>query len=303
VRHTITLAAAFLASPVVAQDTPQPVTCTAPEGWAEVLARDPDFVVFGELHGTNEAPDFIARLLCAEAAKGRSLLLAVEHSSTQDTAWQQAWALPHQEFRIALPDIGWRNRDDGVASKAMLRLVLAAHALKESGAAIDIVAFNGTRDDAQRARFADLPSQGPHEAAQAENIANSAARKPYDRVIVLVGELHAEIAPLSLGGADFDPMAARLRAYGTVISLGMQHAGGESWSCQLPPGTRLAPGQEVTKDMITCASFRAKAEGAIERPPHITLGDLTIPRQERRFDGYFWIGPISASPPAFPSER
>jgi hypothetical protein len=299
VRHEITLAAAFLASPVVAQDTPQPVACTAPEGWAEVLARDPDFVVFGELHGTNEVPDFIARLLCAEAAKGRSLLLAVEHSSTQDTAWQQAWALPHQEFRLALPDIGWRNRDDGVASKAMLRLVLAAHALKESGAEIDIVAFNGTRDDAQRARFADLPSQGPHEAAQAENIANSAARESYDRVIVLVGELHAEIAPLSIGGPDFDPMAVRLRAYGSVLSLGMRHAGGETWSCQLPPGTKLAPGQEVTSAMITCSASRAGPEGASDRGPHITVGKLGDPTLERRFDGTFWVGPISASPPAF----
>jgi hypothetical protein len=275
--------------------------CTAPAGWDEVVARDPDFVVFGELHGTREAPALVQSLICAEAKREQRLLLAVEHSSWQNAAWQEAWALPHDAFRRALPDLGWRGRDDGVASKAMLALVTGAHALKDQGAAIDIVAFNGARDDIQRDRFADLPSQGPHEAAQAENIAEAAARNDYDRVIVLVGNLHAEIAPLSIGGQDFDPMAVRLRGYGALLSLGMQHAGGESWSCQLAPETKLAPEQEVTDDMITCAASRAGAEGSSDRPPHITVGSFTDPRLERRFDGTFWLGPITASPPAFPA--
>jgi hypothetical protein len=275
--------------------------CIAPEGWDEVAARDPDFVVFGELHGTREAPALIARILCAEAKRGRRVLLAVEHSSWQNPAWQKAWALPHNAFSAALPDLGWRGREDGVASAAMLALVTGAHALKDRGAAIDIVAFNGTRDDTQRARFANLPSQGPHEAAQAENIAQAAAAKDYDSVIVLVGNLHAEIGPLSIGGPEFDPMALRLQAYGSVLSLGMRHAGGENWSCQLPPGTKLAPGQEVTNEMIVCAASSAGAEGASARGPHITVGALGDPQLERRFDGTFWVGPITASPPAFPA--
>lgn len=299
---TVMLAAPAFAANAPADAPAAETACTVPEGWDAVVARDPDFVVFGELHGTREAPAFVAQLICAEAQRGQRVLVAVEHSSWQNPAWQDAWSLPHQAFREALPDLGWRGRDDGVASEAMLALVTGAHALKDQGAAIDIVPFNGARDDAQRDRFADLPSQGPHEAAQAENIAEAAARKYYDRVIVLVGNLHAEIAPLSIGGPDFDPMAVQLRAYGTVLSLGMQHAGGESWSCQLAPGGKLAPGQDVTDDMITCAASRAGAEGSSDRPPHIKVGNLADPQQERRFHGTFWLGPITASPPAFPPE-
>lgn len=300
--------AALLAVPLAAQDQASPSapatpSCIAPEGWGEVVALDPDFVVFGELHGTNEAPAFVQSLICAEAKRGQRLLLAVEHSSWQNAAWQEAWALPHAAFRSTLPGLGWRGRDDGVASAAMLALVMDAHALKDEGASIDIVAFNGARDDTQRARFADLPAQGPHEAAQAENIAEAAAAKDYDRVIVLVGNLHAEIAPLSIGGPDFDPMAMRLRAYGAVLSLGMRHAGGENWSCQLAPGTKLAPEQEITDDMIRCAASRAGVEGSSDRQPHITVGSLADPQLERRFDGTFWLGPITASPPAFPAEN
>lgn len=277
--------------------------CIAPPGWDEVVARDPDFVVFGELHGTREAPALVQSLICAEAKREQRLLLAVEHSSWENAAWQEAWALPHDKFRRTFPDLGWRGRDDGVASKAMLALVTGAHALKDQGAAIDIVAFNGARDDIQRDRFADLPSQGPHEAAQAQNIAEAAARHDYDRVIVLVGRLHAATVPISIGGPDFDPMAVQLRGYGTVLSLGMLHAGGESWSCQLAPGTKHAPGQEITDDMITCDAFQAGAEGSSDRPPHITVGNLAYPPLERRFDGTFWVGPISASPPAFAAEN
>jgi hypothetical protein len=296
------------AAPAFAEETPAnapaaETACTAPQGWDAVVARDPDFVVFGELHGTREAPALIARIICAEAMQGRRVLLAVEHSSWQNSAWQEAWALPQAAFREALPDLGWRGRDDGVTSAAMLALVTGAHALKDKGAALDIVAFNGTRDDTQRARFADLPAQGPHEAAQAENIAEAAARKDYDRVIVVVGNLHAEIAPLNIGGPQFDPMAVRLRGYGSVLSLGMRHAGGENWSCQLAAGTKLAPGQEITDDMITCGASRAGAEGASDRAPHITVGNLADPQVARRFDGTFWVGPITASPPAFPAER
>jgi len=165
------LAPWFLAALAAQTDPPlDEAACTAPEGWAHVVARDPDFVVFGELR-TNEAPAFVQNLLCGEARQNRRRLLAVEHSSWQDQAWQEAWALPNEAFRAALPCLDWRDREDGLASEAMLQLVLAAHAFKERGASIDIVAFNGARDDAQRARFAELPGQGAHKAAQAQNIA------------------------------------------------------------------------------------------------------------------------------------
>lgn len=274
--------------------------CSAPPGWAAVVARDPDFVVFGETHGTSEAPSLVARVVCAEALAGQRILLAVEHSASQNRAWQAAWALPHEEFRAALPDFGWRGRNDGVASEAMLALVLNAHALKDRGAAIDIVAFNGARDDEQRARFVDLPSQGPHEAAQAENIAEAAALKDYDRVIVLVGSLHAATAPISIDGPVFEPMAMRLRSYGAVLTLDMQHAGGASWSCQLAPDAKIVPGEPVTDKDIICAGHPQGADVRLDKPIFIAVGEFPNERLRAFYDGIYWVGTISASPPAYP---
>ncbi|WP_296716114.1 hypothetical protein [Erythrobacter sp.] len=232
------------------------------------------------------APALIARIVCAEAILSHRVLLAVEHPSVANADWQDAWALPHDAFRAALPDRGWRGRFDGVGREAMLALVLGAHALKDGGAEVDIVAFNGTCDDAQKVRFADLPSQGPHQAAQAENIAEGARRKNYDRVIVLVGGLHAATAPVSIGGPLFEPMAMRLRSYGSVVSLELQHGGGgEAWTCQRE-----------------CKANRADVRMTSDRPPYIGLGE-TPSKLRASYDGIYWVGPITASPPAFPPEN
>ena len=79
--------------------------CILPPGWSAVAARDPQFVVLGETHGTKEAPAFVSDLVCALAARGDRVLLAVEHSSIYDAGWQEAWALPQEQFGIRAPAV------------------------------------------------------------------------------------------------------------------------------------------------------------------------------------------------------
>ncbi len=296
-----TLPTALHAHPDLERETAS--ECILPPGWSAIAARDPQFVVFGETHGTKEAPAFVSDLVCALAARGDKVLLAVEHGSTYDARWQEAWALPQEQFRNAVLQHGWQGREDGVASIAMLDLIVRAHALKEGGAHIGIVAFNGARDDDQRSRFADLPSQGPHEAAQAENIAEAAADRNYDTVIVLVGSLHAMKAPTSIGGPEFEPMAARLATYGPVATLVMKHGDGSSWSCQLAEDAEFVPGQPLPQNAVVCADHPAGGRDDLEGEPYVSL---TMPQDDPKrgfYDGFFWVGPITASPPAFPTEE
>lgn len=276
------------------------VGCEAPIGWDAVIARDPQFVVFGETHGTREAPRMFGDIVCALSRDGERILVGVEHSSFYNAAFQQAWALPPSEFGAALLEAGWKGREDGVASEAMFAMVRHLHALKEDGHSIDIVAFDGARDEAQRARFAHLPGQGPHEAAQAENIADAAAGAPYDRVLVLVGTLHAQSEPIALGAREFTPMAGLLRTRGRVLTLKMTHSGGTSWNCILPANTKMAPGSRVTHDMLDCGAH-PQGGGArkTEDGPFIALGS----KARGDFDGEFHVGAVSASPPAAPLEE
>ncbi len=289
------LLAATLASPAFAASEP---ACEVPNGWDEVTASDPDFLVLGELHGTNEAPALIGQLLCGLAERGDRVLLAVEFSAMYDPAWQEAWALAPDEFAAAVAEQGWRGRKDGVASRAMWRLVTRAHALKTSGAAIDIVAFNGARDEKQAARFARLPGQEPHEAAQAENIARAAEKASYDRTIVLVGNAHAALKPIF----GYEPMAPKLKAYGSVRTLGMTYGDGASWNCLMTTPEGLKPGEAAPPSAVKCAAHKGKGLPDPGLGVHMALGAFPGRDPSGFFDGYFWVGPISASPPAVPDE-
>jgi hypothetical protein len=288
------------ASPAGAQPLSK-TACALPQGWSAVAARKTRYILFGEVHGSREAPAFVGTTVCALAARGKRLLVAVEHHSADDPALQAAWALPHAQFPAALRLRGWAGRYDGVASEAMFALLVRLHELKSRGRRIDVVAFNGARDEAQRARFSDLPGQGPHEAAQAENIRRAAEAKRYDHVLVLVGNLHARKQPVERRGAAYEPMAMRLAPAAAITSLNMAHAGGTLWNCLLRPGTVIEPGKPLPPSAIACASHVARSPVNLHRVPFIGIGTPPHGDSTGAYDGFFWLGEVSGSPPAVPA--
>lgn len=272
--------------------------CKVPQGWSSVAEREPRYVVLGELHGTRQGPEFIANLACALAAKGERILIAVEQSATDDAALQAAWKLPAGQFGKALSQIGWFGRDDGVASEAMFDMLVQMHDLKETGLPLGVVAFNGLKDEEQARRFADLPGQGPHEAAQAENIAQAIASGAHDRVLILVGNFHARKDRVERRGAQFDPMARRLAQMGKTITLDMRYGDGSSWNCILKPGVKPEPGKPVTAESLDCGNHATRGNADLDRPPFIELGATSSDGPAGAFDGFFWVGPIEGSQPA-----
>lgn len=275
--------------------------CALPPGWDKVAERNPSYVVFGELHGTQESPQFVGALVCALASKGERVLLAVEHSAIVNAAFQAAWNGPADRFEAALADTGWAGRRDGVASEAMFAMLVKAHELKERGLSISIVAFNGARDAEQARRFADLPGQGPHEAAQADNIAVAASSGDYDRVLVLVGSLHARTDEVERGGVRFEPMARRLARSGTTVSLEMRYGAGTAWNCFLKQGVTVVPGQPLSPDALDCANHSGGGNAALEAAPFIGFSPPPGLVTEGEYDGFFWVGPISGSAPLRPA--
>lgn len=272
--------------------------CPMPAGWSEVTRAHPRFVVFGEVHGTREGPAFVGDVACALAAKGERVLVAVEHGAVNDAAFQAAWRLPHPTFEAAITKVGWAGRRDGVASEAMLRLLVRLHALKAAGRAIDIVAFNGTRDAEQRRRFAGLPGQGPHEAAQAENIRLAADARPYDHVLVLVGNLHARKQPVGTGEDAFRPMAMQLAPPGRIVSLDMLTASGTMWNCIVRADVRVDDAKPIPEDAIDCGDHPHEGRADLRRRPFMALGTPPDAGAEHDYDGFFWVGRVSGSGPA-----
>ena len=276
--------------------------CEAPEGWQEVAEQEPLYVVLGELHGTRQGPEFFGNLACALASRGERVLLAIEHNAYQNADLQNAWNAPVAQFAAALAETGWAGRNDGVGSEAMFDMILFVHGLKERGLPISVVAFNGAKDEDQFRRFSDLPGQGPHEAAQAENIALAAASAQYDRVLVLVGGFHARKDLAQLAGDLVEPMARRLARSGRTVTLEMAYGAGSSWGCILKPGFKPAPMQPMSAEAMECADHAGRGNADFDRPPFIDLGVSLGERSAGEFDGIYWVGPISGSPPLLPDK-
>lgn len=283
-------------TPGQARPTPGVAECRLPPGWDQVAARRARIVVFGEIHGTRESPAFVGNLACALTSKGERILVAVEHFSVVDGDFQKAWALPDAGFVPALVKSGWAGREDGVASEAMLAMLVRLHRLAQAGRKIDIVAFSGIKDAAQGRKFAKLGGQGPHDAAQAENIREAAARRRYDHVLVLAGNIHARKHPVTHATPAFEPMAMRLSRSAFLVTLNMKVAGGTVWTCE--PKTNGRDGEDDSE----CAAHPAWTDAKLRRKPFIALGALPDQQPDPDYDGVYWLGPVSASPPAVPDQ-
>lgn len=277
-------------------------SCSLPPGWDEIDAKRPRFIIFGEMHGTAEAPAIVGQIACALAARRERVLVAVEQKAGDDAALQAAWTQTPAAFAQALPaTLHWHGRLDGNASLAIRDLLVGLHDLKTRGEPIAIVAFDGEREPGQRERFANLPGQGANEAMEADNIRRAADAGRYDRILILVGNLHAAKEPVARGGVRFEPMATRLDATENVISLGMVDGGGTAWACQLKPGVTLEPSKPLPPGAMDCRSHPQRAVFEMGPAPRAALGkppsDQPLPFA---YDGYIWLGPITASPPVAP---
>ena len=276
--------------------------CAEPPGWKALAAYDPDFVVFGELHGTREAPAFFGSLACNLARDGKRILIAIEFNIEDNETFQRAWIADRQRFPDILQEAASWERQDGVASEAMHSMLDELHRLRKLGYPIDIAAFNGAANTSQRARFAHLPGQGSHEAIQAENIAFFARSDIYDYVLVLVGNLHAQKNEAMLGGAIVEPMAKRLELYGRVISLNIEHRGGSAWGCRRQSFDETASGGRFPRKLV-CSAIAVGATSEIQREPLISLsGKVDLSPKGDNYDGFYWVGRITSSPP-FRSSR
>jgi hypothetical protein len=269
-----------------------------PTGWGEIQARNPRFVVFGEVHGTQESPALVASAACALSHEGRRVLVAVELGAESNPRLQQVWKTPREGFAARLvADLPFfKERQDGVASSAMLQMLDGLHAMSVAGKPLDVVAFNGFRDEAQARRLAKLPAQDPHEAAQAENIVSAADSRPYDNVLVLVGNLHARKLPVDHSGVSFDPMVMHLMQSGGVVSLVQTYTSGTAWNCIVRPGADLKRGEPISAAKVDCGAHEV---GTSDRQPRSQVGLWSKDeRGDPAYDGYYWFPVVHASPPA-----
>jgi len=260
--------ALVLARPASAEQGDVP--CMADEAIPEAVQRAP-FLVLGEVHGTREVPAFVAGYLCAAARQGRPLTLAIEIPAAVQgaiDAYLASAGAPQDAERLTAGELWRRPMQDGRSSAAMLALFSDILRLRARGADIRVVAIDG--EAAPKAR----------EALLAANLARALDESSGRQLVALVGGLHA----IREKGRRFDPQyesAVYLLAERKPLSLTVGTAGGSAWICR---GNTPA----------TCG----EAQWDINRVTPAPAGPFSLTPPSGQFDGVFYVGRTSASPPA-----
>ncbi|WP_269715007.1 hypothetical protein [Caulobacter sp. NIBR2454] len=268
---TAVAACALLAGNAVAKPK---LDCTPLAGAEALQARAPDFVIFGEAHGTQELPAAFADLACAYASSG-PVTIGVEFLPAEQAAMDAYMASDGGAAARAalLASAGWGD-PYGRASQAIFQVIDRVRQMKAAGADVTLVAF-------------DHPSETPgtsdaRESGMAKLLLKAKADRPNAPVLALTGVGHAGKSAWSSFNPPFPSMSQHLPADRTV-AVTFVRGGGEVWGCRSP-----TPG--APED---CKVWPSTARETIP-----TRG-IVLDTSRDSFDAVVSVGaPYSASPPA-----
>jgi len=239
----------------------------------DAIAKPGALVLFGEIHGTEQIPEFIGDAACAAARKGRvhvGLELPTEDSGLLATFLAGSGDDGLRESKL------WRSSSPyGVTSGAMRALLGRLREYRKAGAPIDVFFFDDRIHSGTEGR----------DEGMADAISRERARSPGDLYLVLVGNYHARKSI----GAPWDPgmrwMASFLARHERgLITLNVRAPPGTAWMCLQEEDGGQSCGSHPLSGTDAPASGRA-----IELEPNVKLG----------YDGIYRVSAMTASAPAF----
>ncbi|WP_338845365.1 hypothetical protein V8J88_16765 [Massilia sp. W12] len=264
--NLIRLLVASLCLPLLMHSARAATPCADSKG--QVLPQG-KLLIVGELHGSQEIPAYVGRLLCAYAEQKLPVILHVEFPESHQEAFNAFMneADEAKAEKLVLETDKWSKwMADGSTSRAMLDLFKLARKLRQSGTQVLLNAFTSTTGLPPPLTPGLAFVQHYSEAAKAANVEMRMAQYPDYRHLVLVGESHAE----KYAARPWLPMAYRLSRLLPVRTLGFTFDAADAWVCRGP------------KDKIICGAT--------------AIGPRKISPLE--FDEVVHIPKLSASPPA-----
>lgn len=239
-------------------------------------------IVVGEVHGTEQAPAFVAQLVCGLLKQGRPVILALERNGAEQGALNRYLASPGQaaDVQALLSADAWASpqAQDGRSSRAMLQLIEHLRQWRQAGQRVGVLAMQqsflpltpsegGPRQrpsDAELARFSEI-----NDRSMADNVWMAAAGHASYTVVVLAGNVHTALG--SATRSRFVPTPSLtdvLSGYLPIHIIGLHSKGGSSWN------------------------MSAQGVG----PQSSSAGPLFM--ADARIDSQVELGAVTASPPA-----
>jgi hypothetical protein len=212
-------------------------SCSPVPGADQIWSRTSlHWLFIGEYHGSNETPAAFRDLVCDAIAQGKHVTVALERPASEQAAIDNILTSKDlanaQESLLRLPR--WKEGMDGLASEAMLRLLVSLRELRRLHPDLKVVAF-------------DAPYTGTAPGARDEALGHAllslSPAKPNDLVLILTGNLHSLQA-----SKRYDVAAMYLPPKEILSLLVTDRGGGETWSESREGGCGPSKGGVRDKD-------------------------------------------------------
>lgn len=186
--------------------------------FAEPPADSPRILIgVGEIHGTNEAPQFVNALARYLSKKGYRVLVLLEEPPEQHPFYEVG-SFEEAEVRLKKSPFWSGALQDGRAgfANACLRLDLAKLAPAVTMVAVDAPTSGLTRDD-----------------AMAEHIVSALSAEGAEKIAAIywAGNFHVIQRPMPLGRSALDTAAGRLIGF-SVLRIDLAAHSGSAFNCQ-----------------------------------------------------------------------
>jgi hypothetical protein len=199
------------------------LSCGGPISGAENVLDPGTILLLGEIHGTNEIPDFVATLACLAVERGPvtvGLEIPSDEQARIDRYLASAGDQPARASLIASPF--WKSdMQDGRGSVAMAALLERLRRLASTTGRVRVVAYDQGLGDV-----------GGRDEAMAAHLIDDHERHQRELLIVLSGNVHNRV----VRGTSWDPAYAPMGWYVArqepfVISLDFTCGAGTAWIC------------------------------------------------------------------------
>lgn len=198
---------------------------------------DAEVVVFGELHGTKEAPLVFLSAICERlrnSSNETTIIVGLEYPQIESEhllRYVNSSGSAEEKDQLLETFFWKREMQDGRTSVAMFELIDSLRRLRKITGRLDV--------------FAIVPKAGSgrHEELMAAAIDQSVQHNLGSPHFILVGNLHSRRTVGRANDADFRPMLRWVEAESISVNIFSRH--GDFWACTVDGcGLRSLPGED-----------------------------------------------------------
>jgi hypothetical protein len=231
-------------------------------------------MLLGELHGTREVPRFVALGTCQVASRGTPVTVGLEMPVENQERVRRfiASAGTEHDRALLMESPFWRSPyPDGRSSEAVAQLLEQLRWLRAQGLDVEVFVFD----------HPELQGEA-REAAMARSVLSQVEAGPERFFLISTGNIHPRTRPGVPWDLGYRPMGYMLaRSLPSLVSLDVAFDSGTAWICSV--GDSLECGERTTKGQDNGNRYFVSL---FEQP------------SESGYHGVFYVGAVSASPPA-----